>query len=274
MKKDYELVSDEQAHQSERDFVEAFWTQRWEARAQLPDPRCVERKDEYRLMQPFLRSLPSGGRILDGGCGTGEWTVHLTNAGYRVTGLDLSRQTIERLNGVLPNYEFLCGDIRQTGFPDSSFDAYFSWGTFEHFEEGLDACVREAARILKPGGWLFITVPFQNWRHIVREARSLQRWDPHFDPQLGYQRPLRFYQWRFTRPELRRELELRGFQVERMAPIHKVEGVARWAEWDMRWLSGRSVAARAARRGLSLVIPSAFIAHMVFAVARRRTAAS
>jgi SAM-dependent methyltransferase len=110
------------------------------------------------------------------------------------------------------------GDIRSTGFPDATFDAYFSWGVFEHFESGLQDCVREAFRIVKPGGLLFVSVPLDNLRHAI--LGSLAR------PRQAEDR-LRFYQWRLTRAELARELGIGGFEVLDVQPINKRQGVLR-----------------------------------------------
>ena len=102
----------------------------------------------------------------------------------------------------------------RAGFDAGSFDACFSSGAFEHSENGIGDCRDEARRILKPGGWLFVSVPFQNWRRILRDAGQLENWDEGFAAAAGNRQPHRFYQCRFTRPELRRELELHGFRAE------------------------------------------------------------
>ena len=123
---------------------------------------------------------------------------------------------------------------------------------------------------MPPGGFLFMTVPFQNWRHVVREAGSLERWDTNFDPAAGYRQPHRFYQWRFTRQELRRELELRGFRVHEVVPVGKDAGVGRWLQWDFRIAKKGTRAFGVARRIFSRLLPASYISHMLFAVAERR----
>jgi SAM-dependent methyltransferase len=224
--------------------------------------RTIPRKAEYRVMAPWIATLPKGAKLLDGGCGLGDWTLCLSAQGYPTLGLDLSRKTIDALRQRFPDARFEVGDIRATGLADDSFDGYFSWGTFEHFEAGLEPCVDEARRVLKPGGYLFITVPFDNLRHALRAAFTRARRGA---PQAE---KTRFYQWRLTRGELRDLLTRGGFEVLDTRPIHKRQGVLRCLHHEFGLDYRRPVS-----RGLSLAltpfIPGGLIAHMVMAVARK-----
>ncbi|MDA1166442.1 MAG: class I SAM-dependent methyltransferase [Planctomycetota bacterium] len=270
MRKDYLPVDAAASSLEEAAFVERFWTEQWQNRDSPPDVSAIARREEYRLMAPHLRGLPSGSRILDGGCGLGEWTVFLAQQGFDVTGLDISEATIARLATWFPTASFRHGDLRRTDFPDASFDAYFSWGTFEHFENGLGDCLTEASRIVRRGGWLFVSVPFQNWRLVLRDARALEHWDEEFDAQSGYRTPQRFYQWRLTREELRRELELHGFSVLGVTPVGKLTGVGRMLQWGFPlFAKGSRPYAMASRVG-ALVLPASYVSHMILAVAKRR----
>jgi 2-polyprenyl-3-methyl-5-hydroxy-6-metoxy-1,4-benzoquinol methylase len=258
MRKDYIAAAEPADHETE--FVEKYWTTVWEneggPQGQLGR---IPQKEEFRAMVRYLAKFPKGARILDGGCGLGDWTLYLARQGFSVAGLDLSRKTVEQLKVRFPETEFMSGDIRQTGFSDDSFDAYFSWGVFEHFESGPQDCLREAWRILKPGGLLFISVPLDNLRHALLGAFAR--------PQI-ISSEARFYQYRFTRAELARELAIGGFDVCEVRCIHKRQGVLRSLHHELGfpydWLL---------TKGLSAVIapfvPGSFIAHMVLAVARK-----
>ena len=55
-------------------------------------------------------------------------------------------------------------DVRATGLPDACYDAVFCCGVLEHVDD-CHAAVRELFRILKPGGWLLVGVPFMQGIH-------------------------------------------------------------------------------------------------------------
>lgn len=270
MRKDYLPVTEDAHAADETAFVEQFWTNNWKTNAEAHDVSAIASREEYQIMRPFVERLPKGSRILDGGCGLGEWTVFFGQQGLDAVGLDLSQETVTLLQARFPKLQFARGDIRHTGFESASFAACYAWGTFEHFENGLGECLAEVHRLLPPGGWLFMTVPFQNWRHTLRDAGRLERWDAGFRPGEGYRQPHRFYQWRFTRPELQRELEMRGFKTHLVQPIGKDAGVGRWLQWDFPIVRKGTRAFTLARRVFSTLLPASYVSHMLMAVAERR----
>ena len=165
MRKDYAPISEIQKNDDEISFVSQYWTNIWSQEdIKLYDPSFFEQHEYYKLILPYLNRLGRGAKILDGGCGLGKWTIFLNSKGYDVTGVDISKETIDKLITFSPVNRFVCGDIRRTDFASDSFDAYYAWGTFEHFEMDIEACFLEAQRILKPSGFLFVAVPYENKR--------------------------------------------------------------------------------------------------------------
>lgn len=262
VRKDY-IVDTSNEGQDETAFVEQHWTEVWR-REGGPQGAFdkIPRKPEFKLMRPYLEKMPRNACLLDGGCGLGDWTVYLTRNGHPTLGVDLSRSIVAKLKERFPDAEFAVGDVRATGLPDTSFDGYFSWGVFEHFEEGLQHCIREAYRLLKPGGYLFVTVPFDNRRHSM-----LANWD-RYRQAKPIENPMRFYQWRLTRGELRRELAMGGFEVIDIRPIHKRQGVLRSLHHELG-LPYHLFISRALSVILAPFFPASFIAHMVFGLARK-----
>ncbi|MFQ5874553.1 MAG: class I SAM-dependent methyltransferase [Dehalococcoidia bacterium] len=270
MKKDYRPVTEAQSKIDESTFVEDFWSQIWSERGLSDAAReQIEEHEEFKFMEPYIAKLPPDSRVLDGGCGLGEWTLYYASKGFDVVGLDISKATIDGLRQKFPNHRFIAGDIRKTQFDDDYFDAYFSWGTFEHFESGLGDCFREARRILKQRGHLFISVPYHNDRHLWRDRRDLWHWDENFDKDRGYTSNMRFYQWRLTIPELKREFEISGFKVLEVKPIAKQFGLDRAIRHDLH-LNPGSTLHRIVKTLLYPLVPQSWVAHMIIGVGQKR----
>ncbi len=103
----------------------------------------------------FLPSVP-GGRLLDVGCGSGEWLSAMREKGWRVAGTDFDENAVKtaRQKGV----DVVCGDLAQQNFPADHFDAVTLSHVIEHVPDPLATMV-ECFRILKPGGKLVLLTP-------------------------------------------------------------------------------------------------------------------
>ncbi|MBN9495467.1 MAG: methyltransferase domain-containing protein [Alphaproteobacteria bacterium] len=254
MRKDHMAVRSGEARDETR-FIADHWAAIWrEEGGPAKAIADVTRAEEYRAIAPVLDALPAGARVLDGGCGLGAWTQHMRTRGFDAVGLDIAEETVAQLNGLFGGGSFRVADIRATGLPGASFDFYFSWGVFEHFEDGQQGCLREAYRLLKPGARLAISVPFDNLRHALAGAGAVITEPPGA--------PMRFYQWRLTRRELARELAIAGFAVERIVPIGKISGL-------QRALGRAGRFAPPLARVLAPLVPARAVAHMLLAVARK-----
>lgn len=80
--------------------------------------------------------------------------------GARAYGVDISEPTLRQAHGAFEDNGLLCSvsDLRELPFLDGSFDAVYSMGTIEHFDE-TEQAVEEIARVLKPGGRAIVGVP-------------------------------------------------------------------------------------------------------------------
>lgn len=94
--------------------------------------------------------------ILDVGCGGGFLSNRLALQGHRVTGLDMSPESLRvaQRHDMTSNVKYVEGDAYQLPFADASFDAVTAMDFLEHVERPADV-VRECARVLKPGGLFF-----------------------------------------------------------------------------------------------------------------------
>jgi SAM-dependent methyltransferase len=139
-----------------------------------------------QLRSTFARRVQPPARVLEAGCGPAHFTVAAHARGYDVTGMDWSKETVERLRRELPGVDFQEGDARRAPFSSASFDAVYSPGVCEHFVEGPDDVLRDALRLLRPGGYAFVSTPLLNLLARRRIARS----------PAGSSES--FYQYRFT----------------------------------------------------------------------------
>ena len=87
---------------------------------------------ERAWLDRFLAHVPSGGTILDVGCGSGEPIArYLIEGGFRVTGVDASPSMIELCRTRFPQAEWLLMDMRALEL-GRRFDAVIAWDSFFH----------------------------------------------------------------------------------------------------------------------------------------------
>ncbi|MBI5587993.1 MAG: class I SAM-dependent methyltransferase [Deltaproteobacteria bacterium] len=96
------------------------------------------------------------GRILDVGCGRGDFLLLMKERGWEPTGLELDER-IER-HGKKIGIDLRSGSLETVRFPDSHFEAVTFWHVFEHLKNP-EWALKECRRILKPGGLFVISVP-------------------------------------------------------------------------------------------------------------------
>jgi ubiquinone/menaquinone biosynthesis C-methylase UbiE len=138
-----------------------------------------ERTREEALGAVGLAGVEPGAEILDCPVGFARHAIVLTDAGYRVTGLDRSETQLaeaERRRGDAEWPRLVRGDYRELPFADVSFDAVLNLFTsLGYLEKQEDAGVlREFHRVLRPGGSLVIET-----MHRDRLARffTTRTWD-------------------------------------------------------------------------------------------------
>ncbi|MCC7416281.1 MAG: methyltransferase domain-containing protein [Acidobacteria bacterium] len=121
-----------------------------------------------------LRPAP-GMTCIDLGCGTGAFTRRLGRFGLALTGVDISPRSIARAQQI-GGATFLVGDVAASTAPAASFDVAVMSGVLHHLpaRHARVAGLREARRLLKPGGRFFSYDP-NGWSpsmFLYRDPRS------------------------------------------------------------------------------------------------------
>jgi SAM-dependent methyltransferase len=105
---------------------------------------------------------PKTGRLLDLGCGAGNYSIFLSQMGYEVTGIDISETAIswahENAASADVSPSFVCGDgVNLADIEDNSFDFAFD-GHFLHCIIGRDreTLLENVHRVLRPGGFFLV----------------------------------------------------------------------------------------------------------------------
>ncbi|MGA9390314.1 MAG: DUF268 domain-containing protein [Candidatus Sulfotelmatobacter sp.] len=131
--------------------------------------------------------LPTGpGRALDFGCNGTYLSLIAARRGLKVVALDLEDQIQLWRHD---NREFVCGDLLEVRFPESTFDVVINCSSVEHVglagrysvsaslsDGDLDA-MKKLYYLMKPGGIQLLTIPlgrdtvFQPWHRVYGEKR-------------------------------------------------------------------------------------------------------
>jgi SAM-dependent methyltransferase len=101
--------------------------------------------------------LEPGTTLLDVGCGSAPVGPLAASLGCRVSGLDASAPLLEIARERVPDGDFRLGDILALPWPDDSFDVVVGFNSFQYAEDAV-AALREAHRVVRPGGKIGIVV--------------------------------------------------------------------------------------------------------------------
>lgn len=105
--------------------------------------------------------LPESGLIGDIGCGWGRIALHYSTASRRFIGIDKDPAIISAVSG--HGRHFCVGDAFSLPLADESLDGYVGIGIVDLDPEGPEHCLREAWRVLRPGGFIYISVAYRNF---------------------------------------------------------------------------------------------------------------
>jgi SAM-dependent methyltransferase len=124
-------------------------------------------------------------RVVDLGCGWGTFDFALAPRVREMVGVDFSERSVALCNRRLErepraNLRFVCADARRTGLEDGAWDLVIAADLFEHlYPDQSEEVVREAWRLLRPGGRLSIWTPHRgHLLEVLKNNNIVLRADP------------------------------------------------------------------------------------------------
>lgn len=105
----------------------------------------------------FLEKLPKDGKILDVGCGPGQFTKYMMDKGFQVEAVDYSNEMLTIAKQRVPAGSFRQMDMRELDFENESFDGLLVAYSLIHIPtEDIPKTMRGFHRILKSQGYMEI----------------------------------------------------------------------------------------------------------------------
>ncbi len=140
------------------------------------------------------------GRLLDFGCGGGAFLKRMADQGWNVTGLDAALGAVREIQNEL-GLNALAGSLPHPDLRPGTFDVVTMWHSLEHVHRPLDI-LREAYRLLMPGGKLIVAAP------------NIESLPFYWFGQSWFGLDVPRHLTHFTPKTLRAMLETAGFEIE------------------------------------------------------------
>jgi len=185
-----------------------FWDRQWQAE-DLEKKMTGSRNSRYwsGILKKFIPGKKS--IILEGGCGYGHIVDAMDHWGYQAIGVDYAPKIIAKIKEVMPNLDVRCGDVTKLEFGDDYFDGYWSLGVIEHFWDGYDDILSEMRRVLKVGGYAFVTFP------CISRLDRIKIFFRGYKKFTSGEKPKDFYQFGLDVKAIRKDFEEAGFECVR-----------------------------------------------------------
>lgn len=159
-------MNDEETRRYYDDFSRDYERARHEGYHALVDELTMS------VLAPYAR----GKRALEIGCGTGLLLSRVAELADEAVGVDLSpgMLSVARERGL----SVVEGSATELPFEDASFDLAYSFKVLAHVEP-IDVALREAARVVRPGGHVIVDV-YNRWSlrylaRVISGARAIGR---------------------------------------------------------------------------------------------------
>ncbi|TSC80418.1 MAG: ArsR family transcriptional regulator [Candidatus Peregrinibacteria bacterium Gr01-1014_25] len=142
------------------------------------DRRLFDGKVTSSVIYPGFFPMEKTDEVVNLGCGLAPQAVVYAGRFRRMVGVDLHEGRLKDSHTLLAEcgvsgYETRCAPVENTGLPSNAFDKALAIDIIEHVPDPA-AFLREAHRLLKPGGTMLVSVPAMH-DHYVHAARAIGR---------------------------------------------------------------------------------------------------
>jgi SAM-dependent methyltransferase len=153
----------------------------------VEDSLFNEHVARYRFAMRLIRDLGLRGSFVDAGCGAGYGSAQLaTEDGAKVLGIDIAEEAVTHARehyGSVPNLGFERASCTAIPVADGSVRLLTCFEVIEHLADWR-ALLREAARVLEPGGLFLVSTPNQLY---YAESRKIAGPNPFHVHEFTYE---------------------------------------------------------------------------------------
>lgn len=186
------------------------WEKIWNTASIEAELATIQYPRGRAVLEAYLPYLNKEDVLLEAGSGLSAVVITLRRMGYTIIGLDYAENALHLSRQYDPELTLLAGDVHALPCADNSVGAYLSFGVLEHFEHGMQPALKEAYRILKPGGVLVLTIPYPNLIWRLAQWRRQRAGKTLIDES--------FYESTYSRQALLDNVTAAGFDIASIQP--------------------------------------------------------
>jgi len=127
-------------------------------------------KIDLKHLDKFLLLLPKEAKILDVGCGPGNYTKYMMKKRFFVEGIDLSKGMLLIAKKLVPEGTFKIMDMRKLRYPNQLFDGLcVAYSLYHIASNEASVVLKEFRRVLKPKGIIILMLQEGKGEGIIPE---------------------------------------------------------------------------------------------------------
>lgn len=168
------------------------------------------------ILKAYIPRLDRSAPVLEAGCGPAHVVYYLRQKGFNTIGVDYAPEALRATRARYPELPLHVADVHYLPYPTNYFGSYLSFGVVEHFEHGPQPALREALRVLRPGGLLVLTVPHPQFVEDIYQM--LNRLFPARQAKRGPR--AEYYERTYSHQELAGHVRAVGFQIDQVQPVN------------------------------------------------------